>query len=441
MSPHTVTEPVSFVHAFREAAPYIHYLRGKTVVLAISSEVVRAESFALLAQDLNLLASLGVQLVLVHGVRDCVNELMQAAGLSLQYHQGRRITDETTLEKVKQACGMMRYDIEAALSMGQPHAPTPTRLKIASGNFLSARPLGILHGVDMVFTGSIRKIDTHSIRQRLNEGCLVLVSPLGHSLSGRSFNLSLDEVAGELAMALQAEKLVFIGTETAVVDAEGQRISNLTADEAEQLLHTVPQAESVQRMLPALIKAVRHQVSRAQLISGLTDGSLFQELFTRNGTGTSLAKSAFVSVREANGNDIPDIIRLIRPLEEEGVLLHRSREYLENPIHEFSVLEHDRQVYGCVALKRYPGSAMAELACLVVAPEVQDEGYGEILLQHVQQQGRACHLSQIFALTTHTGDWFHERGFVDADLSELPPERQAQYRQDGRCSKIYVKTL
>lgn len=431
-----------FVGAFREATPYIHYLKDKTIVLAISSQVIASPAFLTLAQDINLLASLGVRLVLVHGVRQYVNRLMQQAGLSIQYHAGRRITDNTTLDKAKQACGMVRFDVESALSMGMPHTPSSNiRLRITSGNFLSARPLGVIDGVDMQYAGRVRKVDHHAIETMLNAGNVVLISPLGHSLSGYSYNLALEEVAADVAMALKAEKLVFLSPEAGVIDQNNEIISTLTTDEVACLLSNTPQSIGVTRILSAIDKALRHDVHRAHLISGLEDGSLFKELFTREGVGTAFAKSSFLKVEHARAEDIPDIIRLIRPLEEQGILVPRSISYLENHIHEFHLLKNDQQICGCVALKSFPENNTAELACLVVAPETQAGGHGDVLLNFVLKQAKTEQLDAVFCLSTQTGDWFTERGFLPAQTDILPRERLNEYMSNKRQSKIFVYPL
>lgn len=432
---------LSFVAAFREAAPYIHYLRGKVVVLAISSHVIASPNFQRLAEDISLLSSLGIQLVLVHGVRHYIDESSRRQGREIRYHNDRRITDEDTIALAKEACGLVRFEIEAALSMSMANSPQHgVRTHIASGNFLVARPLGVVDGVDMGYTGTVRRIDADSIRERLNKGDLVLVSPIGHSYSGSSFNLFLEETAAHIAVRLKAEKLIFVGTENGIFDKNAEQISSAAFNE---MIELVPQERSpnLNKILESAKMALDNGINRVHVLSGLENGCLLQELFTRQGIGTTIAQSTLVYVRQAIAFDISDILQLIRPLEEAGILKRRSREYLENHIDEFSVLEHDEQIYGCVALKTFADSDSAELACLVVSKYIRDEGYGEILLQHVLRQAKKRHLKKLFALTTHTEDWFLERGFTRANLEDLPQERQEEYRESKRGSKIFMLTL
>lgn len=433
----------AFIHDFRQAAPYIQYLRGKTVILAISSQVLLADRLPTLVQDIQLLAHLGMHLVLVHGTRHYLDRMLQQSGRELRYHRGRRITDDAALALVKQACGLVRFDIEAALSATPAQTPDRRnrRLRIASGNFLLAKPLGVLDGVDMQHTGNIRRVDHEAIRQRLNDGDVVLVSPLGQSLSGKSFNLGLDETAAALALSLQADKLIFLSSEDGVADAQGHIISELTSAQAAELLAHGHYSSDMTRMLKTAVHVLENGVRRAHILSGMADGSLLAELFTRQGCGTMLAQAPFMRIRPADHRDIGDIIRLIEPLEAAGVLLPRSREYLEAHIQTFSVLEHDCHVYGCVALKHFADRGCAELACLAVSPDARDGGFGEYLLEHVIERARQKGAHTLFALSTRTGEWFDERGFTRAELTELPPERQQQYRANKRASQIYKLDL
>ena len=432
-----------FIRNFREAAPYIDYLRGKTLVVGIASGLLQPERFRSVAADLALVAGLGVRLVLVYGSRSQINELSSAAGISPQYHQGRRITDETVLDFAKQACGKLRFDIEAALSLGPVHSPRRGgRLKIAAGNFLSARPIGIIDGIDMGYTGRVRKIDAASVSRSLDEGAVVLLNPLAASASGKLFNLSMAEIAETAAVALKADKLLFLIGQDGILDENGRLLPNLSAEEAEGRLKSGRICHRQHDLLDAALNAVGKGVGRCQILSGLNDGALIGELFTRNGTGTSIAQNPFMCIRPAEGGDIADIVTMIRPLEEAGILLRRSLRYLETHIGDFSVLEHDRRIYGCVAVKTFADAPdCSELACLAVSSEAQDGGYGELLLEHSLDKARRLGCKRLFALSTQTGDWFAERGFQTASPEDLPLERQREYWNSKRGSAVFVYEL
>ena len=432
-----------FVQWFREAAPYIHAFRGRTFVIAFGGEVISQGKFAGLSYDLNLLVSMGVRIVLVHGARPQIDALLAVQGLTPRFHGTIRITDPDTLEVVKQAVGVTRADIEAGLSMALPNSPMAgANLRVAAGNYLVARPLGVRDGVDMLYTGQIRKIDTPALHARLDAGELVMLSTLGYSPSGEIFNLTLEEVASATAIALKAEKLIFLTDTPGIMDTRGELLRQLTANEAEAFLAELPahSGGDVAIYLPYAIRATRQGVKRAHLISHRTEGALLTELFTHDGIGSMISPQPLVRLREASIDDIGDILSLIEPLERLGTLVKRGREQLEMEIQKFSLLEHDGRIIACVAMNLFAEVSMAELACLAVDPEWAGEGYGETLLRHVETLARASGVAWLFVLTTQTAHWFVERGFVPGDITELPRAKQQIYNFQRR-SKVFFKKL
>ncbi|PIT53033.1 amino-acid N-acetyltransferase [Snodgrassella alvi] len=430
-----------FIHDFRQASPYIHYFNGKTLVLAISSHVLVSDKLAALAADILLLTSLGMRLVIIHG---CSQYIQAIAGRSTAISIDENpITDEAALELVKQASGIARFNLEAALSMipTQIMEHSTPNIRIAGGNFLRAKPLGVINGIDMCYSGCVRKVDATAIEERLAHNQLVLISPIGHSLSGQCYRLQVNEVAQAVSEAISAEKLIFLGTQQGLLDEQQQTISKLNCIEIRQLLARNITDKRQTELLQTAAHVLEHSVQRVHVLSGLQDGSLLQELFTREGSGTAMAKAPFMRIRPAENKDIGEILQLIAPLEAAGILLPRDSEYMENHIHEFSVLEQDCYVYGCVALHVYPEENAGELACLIVSPDARARGYGELLLAHVIKQAQELQLQALFALSTHTGDWFVERGFSSATLAQLPAKRQQQYTSNKRRSKIFRRQL
>lgn len=428
---------LSFVAAFREAAPYIHYLNGKTVVLAISSHILETQ-MARLMRDIALLHHVGLKVVLVHGVRHHI----EAQTAKQTYHHDRRVTHRAMLETIKQLCGQIRCDIEAVLSMGFSGLPAPVKtLSVASGNLIFAKPLGVIDGIDMQFTGMVRKVDTENIERCLNMRQLVLISPLGYSFSGETYNLRLPEVAAEVAMALKAEKLIFLSRANGIVDKNHHLLKDLSVQEAQAICAEKTQHEDIAPILPFALQAASHGVQRVQLIDGTVDGSLFGELFTRQGIGTSLAHRAFTHIRTATVHDIADLLRLIHPMSENGTLLPRNQDDLERHIHDFIVLEHDHIIYGCAALKRYPAENIAEIASLAVSPEAREGGYGEQLLAYIIARAKKENFDALLALTTQAEDWFRERNFTIGNADDLPAIRQQEYIENQRQSKVLIQKL
>ncbi|KPK16991.1 MAG: N-acetylglutamate synthase [Myxococcales bacterium SG8_38] len=431
-----------FVQHFRASAPYIHAHRGRTFVIMFGGEAVESRDLRTLLYDVALLHSLGVRIVLVVGARPQIDEALARRGEEPRYARGLRITDEVALQCVKEAVGTTRVELESLLSMGLPNSPMAgARLRVATGNFVIAQPVGVVDGIDYQYTGKPRRIDAEAIVQRLDDGAIVVLTPIGYSATGEAFNISSHDVAAATAVALRADKLIGLLEEPGVLDAEGKTPTQLTPREAEAILASGRDlGHDVERHLAAAIEACRGGVPRAHLVARQSDGSLLRELFTRDGIGTLVTSETFEGVRLATRDDIGGILALIEPLEEQGILVRRSREMLENDIDRFTVIERDGMVIACAALYPYPKDAIAELACLVVHPDYRTSGRGDQLLQYLERESLAEGLTRMFVLTTQTSHWFRERGFESCALDELPKARRSVYDQ-ARRSKVLLKTL
>jgi amino-acid N-acetyltransferase len=431
-----------FIEGLRLSAPYIYAHRGKTFILAFGGEAVEDARFSDLVHDIALLHSLGIRLVLAPGARPQIESRLKARGARLDYANGLRITDDAALSCVKEAAGMVRVEIEALLSMGLANTPMAgARIGTSSGNFVTARPLGIRDGIDYCHTGEVRRIDDSAIRQHLDAGRIVLLPPLGYSPTGEVFNISSEEVATAAATALQADKLILI---TEGHDPGGSRrrsISQLSLKQATALLNSRRKlSEDTVRHLEHAMHACHHGVRRTHLVSRHREGALLLELFTRDGNGTLVTAETYEGLRGAGIEDVGGIIELIKPLEDEGTLVKRSRELLEIEIDHFMVIERDGTIIACAALYPSEKETMAELACLAVHHEYRNEGRGDIMLKAIEEQAARTGIDALFVLTTRTAHWFRERGFVPGDLSHLPLRKKSLYNYQ-RKSRIYIKTI
>jgi amino-acid N-acetyltransferase len=429
-----------FVDWMRSVAPYIHRFNNKTFVVGFGGEVVHQGLLNALVSDIALLQAMGIQIVLVHGSRPQVEEQMSLHGVQSEFSQGMRITDARALESAKEAAGEVRLDIEAAISQGLPNTPMAhAHISVVSGNFVTARPVGILDGVDFQHTGVVRKIDAESIRHSLASRKLVLLSPLGFSPTGEAFNLAMEDVASAAAIALRADKLVFL-TETDGLVEGGELIRELSLDDAYKLQESGQVQGDAGFYLKHSIRACRGGVARAHIIPYALDGSLLLELFLHDGVGTMISYENLESLREASPDDVGGILTLIEPLETDGTLVRRGRHQIERDIDHFSVIEHDGVLFGCAALYPYTQERIGEMACLTVAPEAQGSGDGERLLKRIEQRARARGLTRIFVLTTRTEHWFLKRGFVKVTVDDLPEDRRRLYNWQ-RKSLVLMKQL
>ncbi|MCP5213493.1 MAG: amino-acid N-acetyltransferase [Pseudomonadales bacterium] len=424
----------SYVEWFRNSAPYINANRNKTVVLMMSGEAAAHAQFKTIIHDIALLNSLGVKLVIVHGARSQIDQRLQERGVVSQFHQGLRVTDEQTLVCVKEAVGALRSEIEALLSMGLANSPMHgARLRVCSGNFVIAKPVGIRDGVNFGHTGEVRRVDCMAIKQQLDQGAIVLLPPIGFSPTGEVFDLSAEDLATETAIALGADKLILMCADKGA-STDGSLIRELNTQEAEQLLVEATQTDEINRYLTAACHACHAGISRVHLVSYQEDGALITELYTRDGAGTLVAVKSYEQLRQANINDVGGIIELIRPLEKQGVLVRRSRELLEKEIDRFCVIERDGAVIACAALYPFDHDKTGELACFVVHPDYRNKSRGDQLLAHVSKQAKTQKLNRLVVLTTQAAHWFLERGFEQSEVASLPKGKQMLYNWQRNSS-------
>lgn len=429
-----------YVNWLRHASPYINAHRDCTFVVMLPGDGIEHPNFGNIVHDLVLLHSLGVRLVLVHGSRPQIESRLAQRGLTPHYHRGLRITDGPTLECVIDAVGYLRVAIEARLSMDMASSPMQgARLRVASGNLVTARPIGVVEGVDYHHTGEVRRIDRKGINRLLDERTIVLLSPLGYSPTGEIFNIACEDVATRAAIDLVADKLLLFGAEPGLLDARGQLVRELRPQQVPAHLERLG-SDYQGELLDAAAQACRGGVARSHIVSYAENGALLAELFTRNGSGTLVAQEQFEQVREANIGDVGGLIELISPLEEQGILVRRSREVLEREIEQFSVVEREGMIIACAALYPIPDSEAGELACLAVNPEYRHGGRGDELLERIEARARQQGLSTLFVLTTRTAHWFRERGFIPSSVERLPAARASLYNFT-RNSKIFEKTL
>ena len=441
----------TFVPWFRSVAPYIHMHRGKTFVVGLTGEAIAAGKLPHIAQDLALIQSMGVKIVLVHGFRPQVNEQLRAKGQQSKYSHGMRITDEVALDCAQEAAGQLRYEIEAAFSQGLHNTPMAgSTVRVISGNFITARPVGVVDGVDFRHSGLVRKVDVAGITRTLDFGAMVLLSPFGFSPTGEAFNLTMEEVATSVAIALQADKLVFLSeiagirVEPLAPESDDNPIdTELPLAQAQQLLADLPdpqQPTDTAFYLQHCVKACKAGVERSHIIPFAVDGSLLLEVYVHDGIGTMVVDEKLESLREAAADDVGGILQLIEPFERDGTLVKRDRTEIERDIANYTIVEHDGVIFACAALYPFPESRTGEMAALTVSPQTQGQGDGEKVLKRIEQRARAAGLDIIFVLTTRTMHWFLKRGFVQMDPDWLPEARKRKYNWD-RKSLVLVKKL
>jgi amino-acid N-acetyltransferase len=429
----------SYVEFFRQTSPYIHAHRGKTFVIALEGDAVLQGNFHSTIHDIALLQSLGIRVVLVHGARPQIDKRLDLSGLTSEFHDGRRITSAESMLCVKEAVGSTRLQIESELSMGLPNSPMHgAKIRVLGGNFITAKPVGIRDGVDFQRTGEIRRIDASALEHQLIDGAMILLSPLGFSPTGETFNLSYQEVAAQTAIALNAEKLIFVSRAEGIFD-DADLLRNLSLAELEKLVPTSPLPQ--QQLLNMAAQACRHGVDRVHVVGCEVDGGLLTELFTRDGSGTLLMKNHSEVIRPATIDDVGGILDLIGPLEQQAVLVKRSRELLETEISRFMLVVHpEGLLLGCAALYPTSEQGVGELACVATHAEFHGQGIASRLFDAIVADAQQQGLNKLFVLTTQTAHWFVEKGFTEAGLDDLPSQKQSLYNYQ-RNSRIFSRAI
>ena len=428
--------PNEFLSFFRQAAPYIHAHREKTFVIHFDCDFSDPKLEKTL-HDCALLQSLGVKLVLVYGTKKEINQNLEKQGIKAEFYKGRRITTKQILPEILNCAGALRLKIEAALSMSLANSPMQdASIKVASGNFLTAQPMGIIDGIDFGLSGKIRRINIAAINSHLEQGEIVLISPIGFAPNGEIFNLNAEEVASEIAISLNAHKLIYMVAGVSEL-IENNSLRQLQPKLAEDLLTEV---EVLYPYLISASNACEKGVRRVHLVDKKNEGALLQELFTRDGLGIMITADIYDDLRPATVDDIGHLMALIKPLEEAGILIPRSREKLEQEIEHFYLLIRDGSIIACAALYPYEKEKTAELACLAVAPEYRQHKRAEFLVSELLDLAKKQGLESVFLLTTQTAQWFEERGFVRISVQDLPEKKKNNYNYQ-RNSRIYRKML
>ena len=433
------------VEGFRHSVPYINTHRGKTFVIMLGGEAIEHENFSSIVNDIGLLHSLGIRLVVVYGARPQIDANLAAHHHEPLYHKNIRVTDAKTLELVKQAAGTLQLDITARLSMSLNNTPLQgAHINVVSGNFIIAQPLGVDDGVDYCHSGRIRRIDEDAIHRQLDSGAIVLMGPVAVSVTGESFNLTSEEIATQLAIKLKADEMLGLCSCPGVTNDDGDIVSELFPNEAQARVEAQEEKgdynSGTVRFLRGAVKACRSGVRRCHLISYQEDGALLQELFSRDGIGTQIVMESAEQIRRATINDIGGILELIRPLEQQGILVRRSREQLEMEIDKFTIIQRDNTTIACAALYPFPEEKIGEMACVAVHPDYRSSSRGEVLLERIAAQAKQSGLSKLFVLTTRSIHWFQERGFTPVDIDLLPESKKQLYNYQ-RKSKVLMADL
>ncbi len=412
------------INWFRHTGPYIKAHRGRIFVVYLGNGALESPNLMTLLHDMALLHFLGVHLVLVHATREAIDSALPKDH-PVVLKEGIRVTDDLTLAAACDAAAKQQVQIKRLLSMGLPNTPLKAaQIRVMAGNFVTARPIGIRKGVHYLHSGTVRRIDVKGVQAILDNDAVALISPLGYSPAGELLSVSASDTAEAVAVAIGADKLIFLDRHAGLEDEDGNLIRQCTIASAKNLSVL---DEEQRRLRDAACRACSQGVTRGHLLTFHRKGALLEELFTHDGAGTLIAQDPYEQARGAEIDDIASIMELIRPLEESGALVKRSRERLEEEIHHFSILERDGRVIACAALYPFAETGAGEIACVATHPDYRGAGRAKQLLNELIFKASRLSLTEVFVLTTQSTHWFLEQGFELAAPKLLPIAKQQLY--------------
>jgi len=414
---------------------YIPQYRERTFVISIDGAIVTGENFGNILMDIAVLRSLNIRLVLVHGASAQIQLLANEQGLTPSNLDGSGITDEVTLKLSLTAANRLTHEILEGLAASD--------LRAASTNAVIAHPLGILHGVDHLWTGKVERVDTDMCQRLLDNGIIPVLPPLGFDGDGKTYRVNSDSIAVAVAEALKATKLMFITTRDGIM-VGARVIRQMPVADLESVL-ALQKNEVEPAMLSKAIHAAaacKAGVPRVHVINGSVEEGLLAEVFTNEGVGTLVYANEFQQIRRAMKKDIRSILNLTKPSVASEELVKRTRSSIEKQLGDYYIFEIDKNPVACIALHTFPEQHKAELACLYVSPAHENQGIGRKLIQFVENKAREAGLNELLTLSTQAFSYFQSKGgFAEGSPDDLPPSRREKYDQSGRNSKVLVKKL
>ncbi|MGA3163005.1 MAG: amino-acid N-acetyltransferase [Verrucomicrobiota bacterium] len=414
---------------------YIPQFREKTFILAVDGAIVTDENFATLLLDVAVLRSLSIRVVLVHGASAQIKVLAKEQNVKASDLEGSGITDAATLQLALTAANRLTHEILEGLSAND--------LRAASTNVVIAHPMGIIQGVDHLFTGKVERVDIGLLQTLLAQDVIPVIPPLGFDGDGKTYRVNSDGVAVAVAEALKAIKLIFITSQDGLI-YNGKLVRQMLVAELEKLLQQGSSGFTPESLSKAqhAASACRAGVPRVHIINGKVDEGLLAEVFSNDGIGTLIYANEYQQIRPAKKKDVRAIQLLTKAAVEAEELVKRSRASIEKTLGDYYIFEIDKNPVACVALHVYPEQKKGELACLYVNPSHENQGIGRKMIQFIENKAREMGLNELITLSTQAFTYFQSKGgFAEGSPDNLPPARREKYEQSGRNSKVLVKKL
>jgi amino-acid N-acetyltransferase len=430
------------VETIREVFSYLKRFRGKTFVVRFDCTIVSDPLFFVLVKDLALLHEAGIRIAIVPSAKERIDEVLGVYEVPYRVINGVRVTSEEAIPFIKMAAFDVSNRVMTTLSANG--------ITAVIGNWVRARGIGVIDGVDFQSAGIVESVRVETVRKVLDDGVVPIFPCIGWSSTGKPYNISSNEVAVVVASSLGAEKLFFLtshegysaGAFTVPPDvpvAPGGRLANFSLAGVDEFLAANPGRESDLELLSRARRACAAGVERVHILDARSEGVLLQEIFSNLGSGTMVYSNRYGGIRPMTPDDISDVLRIMQPFVERGVLLPRGEAQLAETWQDFIVFEVDGSVHACAALHEYPGGS-AEIAGVAVDENFLHLGVGPKMVDYLCERAARAGVASVFVLTTQTADWFEKLGFTEADPSVLPDRKRQSYDLQ-RKSRVFRKPI
>jgi amino-acid N-acetyltransferase len=431
------------VDLIREVFYYQNRFDGKTIVLKIDYPILNAPHFPQLLKDLAMLRATGIEIVLIPGAGEWIDQVLKEYDIESEYVDGVRIATQESIPFIRMAAFDVANRLMTLLTAFQANA--------VIGNFTRARGVGVVDGVDFQNSGRVEKILKEPLQQILDQGMIPIFPCIGWNAAGKPYNLSSDDIALAVAEALQAEKLFFVTDSdgfmetrfklpSGLVKNSDGRVARLSLEEAQEVLNlNAGNPDPDLKYLELALAACRKGTERAHVVDGRMEGAILREIFSNLGVGTMVYGNDYESIRPMKADDIGDVLRLMQPLMNEGILIKRSEDDLMARHGDFVVYSIDDVVHACGSLHDY-GEGQGEIAAIATNPVYGHLSMGRKIVFYLIEKAAKLGMTRVFALTTRTVDWFEQLGFVEADLESLPARKRDTYNH-ARKSRIFALEL
>jgi len=415
---------------------YVPRFQGQIFIIAVDGSIVADDNFANLITDVAVLRSLGIKVVLVHGIGQQIEELAKLRNITITDSIGTGVTDAATLDLAIRASSRVTHLVIEGL--------TANGLKAALTNSIRSIPLGILRGVDHQFTGKVDRIDRDFIQNLIGAGVVPVVNPIGFDRDGKPLRVNSDLLAAELAEALQATKIIYLSPHNGM-EIAGKVQHDISVDALRKVIETKPDSinEPMRSKAAHAVRAIDTGTPRIHLLDGRELDGLLAEIFSNEGVGTLIYGNEYQQIRKATKRDVRAIYNLTRSGMKREELRARSQQAIEKNIDEFYVFEIDENLIACIGLHLFhEKSAMAEIGSLYVMPFYHHRGIGQKMVDFACLQAKELGAKTVLALSTQAFSFFTSVcDFTEAEKEVLPESRLKTYDESGRNSKILLKKL